>query len=960
MLCLAITPATAWAQDPIPGYLSQISITNLINVASNLVTRFGPRRADTYDHFVDDSCTRSGVSYTNTTIEMSASYVKSLFEAMGYTPTLENVPNGSGSYGHNVYVTKTGSVYPNVYLECCAHMDTQPSTPGGCDNASGSTSIIELARVLKNYPNRYSMRFALWVAEEITVPGPGCYYHVQQALARGEKIKAGLNIDGTGWPEAPNPDGTPNYNIELWYNDAESSRISDLFDGVRTQYNVAIGFRKNAATTTSDERGYWSNGQTAVTSVGGSPAYHPNMHSCGDTVANMSFTNIFRAAQLNLGVALKLDAEVIPPSITLVISPSTIPADGASTCTATATVRDSSGNPLPGETVVLSSSGDVTFGSVTNKGDGTYQVTVTASTTPGEEIITASDSGASATASLSETVSCSGSCFTDTTAADFAGGTLSNGTYIAQTDDGEVLLAPTLGAEFINPGLPPAGWTLVPYYCTNGTATVQNGQISLNCTLLASTVAYGPGHSLEYKATFVAGNPYQGAGFWRYFNSPWRAFDLGAGGNTLQANTSTGTPVPISDNPIGSPHCYRIDWTSSGFTFWVDGAQVATEPATGSGETMNVGLADYDWNSSDTQNFRVDWMRMTPYAASGTFSSRVFDAGQVVTWHMLGWSADTPAGTSLALSYRTGNTPTPDGTWTSFTPVNASGGALAGNSRYLMYQAQLATSDTSQTPVLKDVTVTYTTCAPPAITNHPSSATRCAGESVRFSVAATGSGLTYQWRKGGTNIDGATFSSYTNISVSTGDAGLYDVVVSGTCGPPMTSSPATLTVDAAPVGGTATPAAATIYSGTGTTITLTGQTGNLIEWQFSTDGTNWLDIGSTANPLPTGTLTQTTEYQAVVQSGVCGMANSSVATVNVNALVAPVLTGVQVLNGTTIQLSFSGPQGQSYRVLESPDLEQPASSWNVLATGTFGLNSATCNDNINPTNSAQFYRITSP
>ncbi len=1046
MLCLAITTATAWAQDPIPAYLSQVSITNLFNVASNLVTRYGPRRADTYDHFLNGSCTWSGVPYTNTTIEMSANYAKSLFEAMGYTPTMENVPYGYSSYGHNVYVTKTGSAYPNVYIEFGGHMDTQPTTPGGCDNASGSTTIIELARVLKNYPNRYSMRFALWVGEEISVPGPGCYYHVQQALARGEKIKAGLNVDGTGWPEVPNPDGTPNYNVELWYNDAESSRISDLFGSVRTQYNVAIGFRKNAATTTSDERGYWYSGQTAVTSVGGSPTYAPNFHGCGDTVTNMNFTNIFRAAQLNLAVGLKLDAEVMPPSITLVVSPSSIPADGASTSTATATVRDSSGNRLVGETVVFSTSGDVTFGSVTNQGDGTYQVTVTASTTPGEEIITATDSGVSATASLSETISCSGSCFTDTTAADFSTGTLGNGTYVAQTYDGEVILAPTLGAEFIDTALPPAGWTLAPYNCADGTATVQDGQISLNCTLLASSVAYGPGHSLEFKATYVAGNPYQGAGFWRYYTSPWRGLDLGSGGNALQANTSVGTPVLISGNPIGSPHRYRIDWTSSGFTFWVDGTQVATEPGTAGGETMNVGLADFAWNTSDTQNFRVDWVRMTPYAASGTFHSRVFDAGQAVTWHTLGWSADTPAGTSLALSYQTGNTPTPDGTWTSFTPVSASGGALTGNSRYIRYAAQLATSDTTQTPVLKDVTVSYSLCAPPAITNNPSSATRCEGGSVTFSVTATGSGLTYQWRKDGTNIDGATASSYTNASVGTGDAGWYDVVVSGTCGSPATSSPATLMVNPAPVGGTATPAAAALCSGTGTTITLTGQTGSIIKWQSSTDGNNWSDIASTAdalasgplmaatrfravvgsgvcsvaissaalvsinavtvggiatpasssiysggnttinlsgevgtllkwqssadgnnwsdiastaNPLPTGTLTQTTEYQAVVQSGVCGTANSSVATVNVNALVAPSLTGALILNATTIQLTFSGPQGQSYEVLESSDLLQPVSRWNVLTTGTFGAGAATYNDT-NATDQARFYRITSP
>jgi hypothetical protein len=233
------------------------------------------------------------------------------------------------------------------------------------------------------------------------------------------------------------------------------------------------------------------------------------------------------------------------------------------------------------------------------------------------------------------------------------------------------------------------------------------------------------------------------------------------------------------------------------------------------------------------------------------------------------------------------------------------------------------------------------------------------GGSVTFSVMATGSGLTYQWRKGGTNIDGATTSSYTNASVGTGDAGLYDVVLSGACGSPATSSPATLTVDPASAGGTATPTAAAVCSGTGTTITLTGQTGNILKWQSSTDGNNWSDIASTANPLPTGTLTQTTEYRVLVQSGVCGTANSSVATVNVNALVAPSLTCALTLNATTIHLTFSGSQGQSYKVLESSNLLRPVSGWNVLTTGTFGVGAVTYDDT-NATDAARFYRITSP
>src|SRR5260221_956470 len=84
---------------------------------------------------------------------------------------------------------------------------------------------------------------------------------------------------------------------------------------------------------------------------------------------------------------------------------------------------------------------------------------------------------------------------------------------------------------------------------------------------------------------------------------------------------------------------------------------------------------------------------------------------------------------------------------------------------------------------------------------------RCAGQSISFNVTAGGSGsFNYQWRKGGANLSGATNASYTMASVTAGDAGNYDVVVTGACGP-ATSTAATLAVNnttgisSQPVGG---------------------------------------------------------------------------------------------------------------------------------------------------------------
>ena len=86
------------------------------------------------------------------------------------------------------------------------------------------------------------------------------------------------------------------------------------------------------------------------------------------------------------------------------------------------------------------------------------------------------------------------------------------------------------------------------------------------------------------------------------------------------------------------------------------------------------------------------------------------------------------------------------------------------------------------------------TSTAPTITTQPSSQSVTAGASVTFSVVASSTGtLSYQWRKDGSSISGATSSSYTISAVATSDAGSYDVVVSNSVGS-VTSSAATLTV----------------------------------------------------------------------------------------------------------------------------------------------------------------------
>jgi trimeric autotransporter adhesin len=93
----------------------------------------------------------------------------------------------------------------------------------------------------------------------------------------------------------------------------------------------------------------------------------------------------------------------------------------------------------------------------------------------------------------------------------------------------------------------------------------------------------------------------------------------------------------------------------------------------------------------------------------------------------------------------------------------------------------------------------------PEITLQPADQEGCEGESVTFTVEATGANLTYQWRRGtldlmdGPAILGATTATLTIDPVALLDEAMdYNVVISGECGLPITSLNASLEVDSPP------------------------------------------------------------------------------------------------------------------------------------------------------------------
>src|ERR1700722_14810447 len=72
----------------------------------------------------------------------------------------------------------------------------------------------------------------------------------------------------------------------------------------------------------------------------------------------------------------------------------------------------------------------------------------------------------------------------------------------------------------------------------------------------------------------------------------------------------------------------------------------------------------------------------------------------------------------------------------------------------------------------------------PTISAQPANVTLISGNTATFTVTATGTApLTYQWRKSGTAISGATAASYTTPAEPVSDSGAtFDVMIVNSAG----------------------------------------------------------------------------------------------------------------------------------------------------------------------------------
>lgn len=245
--------------------------------------------------------------------------------------------------------------------------------------------------------------------------------------------------------------------------------------------------------------------------------------------------------------------------------------------------------------------------------------------------------------------------------------------------------------------------------------------------------------------------------------------------------TVTGTPTSFTFTPVGAPFTYNgeekyisVTANPSGATYVVigtSGVAAGDYKATATAYGSYSGYGELVWHIAKA-NQPVVQITPAPATIEVNESLLLTASGGAGTGGYVWGGEASGTGDTVRVSY-----------------------ATTGEHTVTVYREGDNNYNVSSTSTAK---ITVNPAGPPQITGQPAARTVTVGETASFSVTASGGSISYQWRKNGASIAGATGSGLTLADVSRDDEANYDVLVFNNYRT-VTSEPARLTVNEPPV-----------------------------------------------------------------------------------------------------------------------------------------------------------------
>lgn len=178
-----------YSQTFIQAYQNRANLVSQTNITTNL-----------------QEFSNLGVKTTGSANNTNAlNWLKNKYTSFGYSASqivedpFSYTSGGNTINSKNLVITKTGTVYPNTYVIICGHFDSI-NGPGVNDNGSGTSIILEAARILKDIPTEYSIKFIHFSGEEQGLRGSSHYANTVafNGASRVLDIKLVFNLDQVG------------------------------------------------------------------------------------------------------------------------------------------------------------------------------------------------------------------------------------------------------------------------------------------------------------------------------------------------------------------------------------------------------------------------------------------------------------------------------------------------------------------------------------------------------------------------------------------------------------------------------------------------------------------------------------------------------------------------------------------------------------------------------------------
>jgi hypothetical protein len=334
--CLSVVAIASTVEEyqTIEGIARSVNVENMMKTVSDLQENKDVRSPDI--SYKSRYCLRvnDASDPTDGACDNSAKYIYNRFASYGldveYDSFIHTVTKKDekatiqNSYEmRNVIATLHGKgPHSNKTYIVCSHYDSTSSlsarwmwdwkslpAPGADDNASGTSAVIEIARVLSHYDFDFSIKFIAFSGEELGMFGSKNY--AQNSSALGHQIAGVIDLDMIGYdPNEPD--------IAVIANDS-SEWIANAVSHVQKEYGIDLAVSKviNPKMIYSDHSPFWKSGYNAVlvteASESSSDEFSPVNHSANDTLDKLNPELILRTSKLIIATLAMLANPIVEP-----------------------------------------------------------------------------------------------------------------------------------------------------------------------------------------------------------------------------------------------------------------------------------------------------------------------------------------------------------------------------------------------------------------------------------------------------------------------------------------------------------------------------------------------------------------------------------------------------------------------------------------------------------------------